>query len=225
MKRLTSEEKYMRNICFSSDLFKKKKKKRKRIVTFADSRDRSLDSCSALFNVANPFGISDPVEQPRARSLASVCVLSPLNSLHGCGIIWRWLPSICPQAGCCIGAVWGDACRPGSQRAPHQRGHGPGIGSNVQRETHQTAALHHQRQPPPSDPGTLSHTSTTVVFSTPHLKWATQLREALKSVYDPSFSGTTPTEVVWWHWRTDVLIMMMMMIRPVEELSCGSMGQ
>lgn len=49
----------------------------------------------------------------------------------------------------------GDTCLSGGQRPADQRGHGPGTGADVQGETYQTAAVHHQRKPPPADPGTL----------------------------------------------------------------------
>lgn len=69
------------------------------------------------------------------------------------------------QAGQHADAVRGDTCWPGGQRPADQRGHGPGTGAHVQRETNKTAAVHHQRQPPPANPGTLVHTNSPAVFS------------------------------------------------------------
>lgn len=79
--------------------------------------------------------------------------------------------------------MWGDTCWSSGQRSADQRGHGPGTGADVQGETHQTAALYHQRQPPPADPGTHSHTSSTA---------------ALHSIFKMSLENTAAETTLGW---------------------------
>lgn len=103
--------------------------------------------------------------------LQSVCLceITP----RGSAIIQRWLSSIRPQVWRHVGAVRGDACWPGGQRPADQTRHEPRAGADVQREAQQAAAVHHQRQPPPADPGELSRTSGTNHFST----WTVNLQK------------------------------------------------
>lgn len=56
--------------------------------------------------------------------------------------------------------MWSDENWPGGQRPPDQRGHGPGAGVDVQRQTHTDTAGHCLSQFTHTDTGQRLHTAT-----------------------------------------------------------------